>query len=182
MEAYPLMVRRRIIELYEQHKSTKEIAELFGICRSGTRRVKQHLRERGTLTPRATKRGRKPQLTEALAQRIRDHVAADPDCTRAELKVALGLTVSLQAISTWLVKLGLVLKKSRSHAAEQDRPDVRAARQLWHAGLNDVPVENLVFLDESGAKTNMTRTRGRAPRAGSASSTTCRRGTGGPPR
>jgi len=128
MEAYPLMVRRRIIELYEQHKSTKEIAELFGICRSGTRRVKQHLRERGTLTPRSTKRGRKPQLTEALAQRIRDHVAADPDCSRAELKVALGLMVSLQAISTWLVKLGLVLKKSRctppSRTAPTSRPRV----------------------------------------------------------
>jgi hypothetical protein len=37
MEAYPLLVRKRIIQLYEQNKSTKEIAELFGICRSGTR-------------------------------------------------------------------------------------------------------------------------------------------------
>jgi transposase len=41
---------------------------------------------------------------------------------------------------------------------------VKAARQLWHAGLKDVPVERLVFIDESGAKTNMTRPRGRAPR------------------
>jgi transposase len=41
---------------------------------------------------------------------------------------------------------------------------VKAARELWHAGLKDVPVERLVFIDESGAKTNMTRTHGRAPR------------------
>ena len=41
---------------------------------------------------------------------------------------------------------------------------MQAARQLWHEHLKDVPVEKLVFLDESGAKTNMTRTRGRAPR------------------
>jgi len=41
---------------------------------------------------------------------------------------------------------------------------VQAARQLWHEHLKDVPVEKLVFIDESGAKTNMTRTRGRAPR------------------
>ena len=41
---------------------------------------------------------------------------------------------------------------------------MKAARHLWHAGLKDVPVERLVFIDESGAKTNMTRTHGRAPR------------------
>ena len=41
---------------------------------------------------------------------------------------------------------------------------MKAARQLWHEHLKDVPIERLVFIDESGAKTNMTRTRGRAPR------------------
>lgn len=113
MEAYPLLVRKRIIELYEQHKSTGEIAELFGICRSGTRRVKQRHRELGTIEPLPCRAGRKPKLTPELERQIRDHVAADPDCTRAELKAALGLTVSLQAISKWLKKLGLPLKKSR---------------------------------------------------------------------
>ena len=113
MEPYPLLVRKRIIELYEEKKPTKEIAELFGICRSGTRRVKQYLRERGTLAPKASKSGRKPKMTGELEQQIRCHIAAHPDCTRQELKVALGLTVSLQAISQWLKKLGLVLKKSR---------------------------------------------------------------------
>jgi transposase len=113
MEAYPLLVRKRIIELYQQNKSTKEIAELFGICPSGTRRIKQNLRERGTIAPRPRNAGRKPKLTEQVAQQIRDYIAADPDCTREELKTALNLTVSLQAISKWLKKLGLVLKKSR---------------------------------------------------------------------
>lgn len=41
---------------------------------------------------------------------------------------------------------------------------MKEARQAWHEQLKDVPVEKLVFLDESGAKTNMTRTHGRAPR------------------
>ena len=41
---------------------------------------------------------------------------------------------------------------------------MRAARETWHEQLKDVPVEQPVFLDESGAKTNMTRTHGRAPR------------------
>ena len=123
MEADPLLVRKRIIELYEQDKPTKEIAELFGICRSGTRRVKQQLRERGTIAPRPrTNAGRKPKLTPELQRRVRDHVAAHPDCTRAELKAALGLTVSLQAISKWMRKLGLVLKKSPSTPPSRTAP------------------------------------------------------------
>lgn len=112
MEAYPLLVRKRILELYAQNKSTKQIAELFGICRSGTRRIKQRMRERGTPEPLPSRAGRKPQLTAELQRKIREFVAADPDATRAELKAALGLTVSLQSISVWLNKLGLVLKKS----------------------------------------------------------------------
>jgi transposase len=112
MEAYPLLVRKRIIELYEQEKTTKEIAEMFGICRSGTRRIKQQHRERGTLEPLPRKAGRKPKLNEELSRRIQDYVAADADCTREELKTALHLDVSLQSISKWLRKLGLVLKKS----------------------------------------------------------------------
>jgi transposase len=113
MEAYPLLVRKRIIELYEQQKSTGEIAQLFGICRSGTRRIKQRHRELGTIEPLPCRAGRKPKLTPEIEQRIREHIAADSDCTRAELKAALGLTVSLQAISKWLKKLELPLKKSR---------------------------------------------------------------------
>lgn len=35
---------------------------------------------------------------------------------------------------------------------------------MWYDPLSDVSVQKLVFLDESGAKTNMSRTHGRAPR------------------
>ncbi len=115
MAAYPSMVRKRIVQLYEQRFTTKQIADLFGVCRSGVRRVKQHLRERGTLEPLARcPRGRKPMMTPELEQRIREHIAARPDATREELRSALSLTVSLQSISKWLKRLDLPLKKSRS--------------------------------------------------------------------
>ena len=45
-------------------------------------------------------------------------------------------------------------------ASEQDRPDIKESRQLWvNEQLNCNP-KRFVFLDESGAKTNMTRLRG----------------------
>jgi transposase len=47
------------------------------------------------------------------------------------------------------------------HASEQERPDVKAQRQAWRERIVHVDPHRLVFLDESGAKTNMTRLYGR---------------------
>ena len=40
---------------------------------------------------------------------------------------------------------------------------MKAAREEWHGLLAEVRLDQLVFLDEFGAATNMTRTRGRGP-------------------
>jgi transposase len=50
------------------------------------------------------------------------------------------------------------------HAAEQDRPDVAAARERWKAGQAELDPTRLVFVDETGANTKMARLRGRGPR------------------
>jgi len=47
-------------------------------------------------------------------------------------------------------------------AAEQDRPDVARQRRNFRIAARFATPEQLVFLDESGAKTNMTRRYGRA--------------------
>ena len=49
------------------------------------------------------------------------------------------------------------------HAAEQHRPDVAEQRAHWHEQLAADPAARLVFVDESGANTKMTRLGGRAP-------------------
>lgn len=56
---------------------------------------------------------------------------------------------------------GIAIKKTL-RASEQERADVRERRQTWSAQQGALDLERLVFLDESGAKTNMTRLRGRA--------------------
>jgi transposase len=53
-------------------------------------------------------------------------------------------------------------KKKSLRAAEQDRPDVKARRQAWRKKTAAVDLRRLVFLDESGAKTNLTRLYGRS--------------------
>jgi len=41
---------------------------------------------------------------------------------------------------------------------------VQAARRAWHEAQPSMEVEKLVFIDETGAATNMTRSHGRAPK------------------
>jgi len=53
-------------------------------------------------------------------------------------------------------------KKKSLHAAEQDRPDVKAQRIAWREKTAELDARRLVFIDESGAKTNMTRLYGRS--------------------
>jgi transposase len=59
--------------------------------------------------------------------------------------------------------LNSLLKKSL-HAAEQDRPDVAAARKAWFKMQTRLDPRRLVFIDETSASTNMTRRYGRGTR------------------
>ncbi len=52
--------------------------------------------------------------------------------------------------------------KKTLRASEQEREDVRLSREQWLKDLPTLDPAHLVFIDESGAKTNMTRLRGRA--------------------
>jgi transposase len=114
MEPIPVRMRERIIELYARGEPTAEIAAALGTSESGTRRVRQHLRERGTVEPRRPAVGRKPGLTGPAAAGLRAAVAADPGATRAELRARLGLAADVRTVGRWLRALGLTLKKSRS--------------------------------------------------------------------
>ena len=54
--------------------------------------------------------------------------------------------------------------KNPLHASEHERTDVQAARREWQASQPALDITKLVFLDETGASTNMARRYGRAPR------------------
>lgn len=59
--------------------------------------------------------------------------------------------------------VGLISEKESLIAAEQDRPDVLERRRNFRIARRFVDPHSFVFLDESGARTNMTRLYGRAP-------------------
>jgi transposase len=95
-------------------------------------------------------------------------VAEKDDITMPELAAELaerGTVVAPSSLSRWLIRNGYRFKKTLL-ASEQDRPDVAAARQAWAARQPRMRLEphRLVFLDETGTTTKMTRLRGRCPK------------------
>jgi transposase len=61
-------------------------------------------------------------------------------------------------------ELGLGAEEKALRAAEQEREDVAEARARWRAELAGIDPRRLVFLDETGIDTRLTRAYGRAPR------------------
>src|ERR1700710_2596186 len=55
-------------------------------------------------------------------------------------------------------------QKKTAHASEQERPDVKAARENWIDGQRDLDPARLIFIDESVLSTKMARLRGWAPK------------------
>ena len=56
------------------------------------------------------------------------------------------------------------IQKKSLHASEQDRPDIARRRERWKKYQGRLDAKRLVFIDETWAKTNMTRRHGRCAR------------------
>ncbi|MGO9243343.1 MAG: helix-turn-helix domain-containing protein [Verrucomicrobiia bacterium] len=123
MRAIPVPVRQRVIQLYEQGKSTRDISEFVGFCVAAVRRVRQQFRQRGTLQPQTHLCGRKTLLTAKRKARLQQLVAAQPDATLAELGARLDRPFGTSTVDVWLRKLGLTYKKNA--ARRRARPPRR---------------------------------------------------------
>jgi len=125
MKAIPLPVRERILRLYDQGKSTLEIADFSGYCVAAVRRVRQQFRERGTLQPQTHLCGRKTLLTAPRRARLQKLVDRQPDATLAELGAQLDRRFGTSTVDLWLRQLGLSCKKNaarrRAVAARRGR-------------------------------------------------------------
>jgi transposase len=164
MAPYSQDLRERILETVRRgDESLRQIAQRFLVSVSFITRLLQLQRSTGSLAPRPHGGGHPPALGSEDRERLRELVRRQPDATLEELKQRLGVPCSTMTISRALRKLGLPRKKKVPRAAEQDRPDVRQQRQEFREELAGADPRRLVFVDECGANTAMTRTHGRAP-------------------
>jgi len=112
MRAIPIPIRKRILELYDRGKSTREIAQFSGFCVAAVRRVRQRFRERRTLEPQTHLCGRKTLLTEERKQRLQYLLSEQPDATLAELGARMDRPFRTSTIDLWLRRLGWKFKKN----------------------------------------------------------------------
>jgi transposase len=112
MRAIPIPIRKRILELYERGKSTREVAQFSGFCVAAVRRVRQQFRERRTVEPRTHLCGRKTLLTQERKQRLHQLLSEQPDATLAELGARLDRPFRISTIDLWLRRMGWKFKKN----------------------------------------------------------------------
>jgi len=146
-QAYSQDLRDRVFAVADAGTPVGQIADMLLVSSSYVSKVLIRRRRTGATSAR-------PQCCHVPAKlshyhaAIREQVAAKPDATLAELR-------------TWLAQTHQV---SVSHAAEQNREDVAKARVAWRESQSTLNSGRLIFIDETWAKTNMVRPRGRTER------------------
>ena len=164
MTAYSQDLRKRILETVERGEgSLRQIARRFLVSLSFITRLLQRYRSTGSPEPKPHGGGHPAALGPQDMERLRELVAKQPDATLEELRARLGVACSHMAISRALRKLGLSRKKKVLHAQEQDHPKIQRKRRQFRKDVAGLDPQRLIFVDETGAHTAMTRTHGRAP-------------------
>jgi transposase len=173
MRAYSNDLRERIVAAVERGEhSLRQLALLFSVSLSCIVRLLQLQRRTGSVQPKPHG-GVPPRKLDAAAEaRLLELVRAQPDATLAELRDRLGIPCCLMTIARALERHQMTRKKKTLHAQEQDSPRVQKQRKAFKKKLASVDPDHLVFVDESGANTSMTRTHGRAPQGERVKATT----------
>ena len=156
--AYYLDLRERVVEAVAAGQSCRSVAKTFMVSVASV--VKWSQRHRAVGSPAALKMGgRRPYLVAREWDWVLARIAEKPLKELADR----GLAVSYFALWNFLHHEGVTFKKSL-RASEQDRPDVARRRERGKARQAAIDPKRLVLIDETWAKTNMTRTRGRCAR------------------
>ena len=157
-------LRQRIVDAVEaRERSLRKLAKLFFVDLSTIVRLLQRYRQTGSVQPKPHAGGRGRTFDAKADARLIELVREQPDATLAELQARLGVSCSLMTIWRALKRLQISRKKKTYRASERDSPRVQEQRQEFLAKLASVEPERLVFIDETGATTAMSRTYGRAP-------------------
>jgi transposase len=166
-KALSLDLRVRVLAAVAAGASHRTAALRFGVSAASVSRWRQRAAAQGNPGPRALGGDRRSGRIEQHREQILGVLADQPDLTIEELRRALarrGLHFGFGTLHRFLVRHRMTRKKKTGHASEQDRPDVHQRRQAWAGVQARLDPARLVFLDETGTKTNMARTPGRASR------------------
>lgn len=167
---YSLDLRKRVVRFVNAGHSRRAAAAHFEVSVSFVVNLMKAYHVTGGLTPKPSG-GRRHAKLDPHRGFLLARIAEREDITMPELTVELAAATGTKAapasLSRWLIRNGYRFKKTLL-ASEQDRPDIRQAREQWTTTRQPkmrLEPHRLVFIDETGTTTKMTRSRGRCPRA-----------------
>ena len=115
-----LDLRERILGAYDAGEGTREdMARRFRVSLGMVKKLLQQRRHTGSIAHRHHLAGRKPRIVPGHQRQMRALLGRKPDLTLKELRHALELECSLQAIHVVLGKMGLTYKKRLSVRASK---------------------------------------------------------------
>jgi transposase len=166
--AYSLDLRSRVVAAIQQGMSRHQAARQFGVSISSSIRWAMRFATTGGCAALASGGDHRSGDLEQHREWLLELLRTEPDLTLTEIQSRLQasreLRKSLSCLWRFFARHKITFKKKSLHAAEQDRADVKAARETWRANQASFDLKHLVFIDETAATTNMTRLRGRAPK------------------
>lgn len=123
MRTLSLDLRERILSSYDNDEGTRaEVAHRFRVSLGMVKKLLQQRRRTGDIAPRHHYAGRKPMIVDAHRHRLRALLAKKSDLTLKELRAAMELKCSVQAIHVVLGQMGLTYKKRHSAPASKTVP------------------------------------------------------------
>jgi transposase len=162
MRAYSTHLKERLVRAVAEGHPMREAARRFDVAVTTVRRAVVQQRERGSLARKPIP-GRPREIGREHDAILLARLEAEPDATVLEhcawWAEHQGQTVSEVTMWRALRRLGWTHKK-KSLAASERNEDARAAWREAVAALNPA---QLVFVDESGTHTSLTRLYGWAP-------------------
>src|SRR3954453_14687768 len=164
MTPYSQDLRQRIVDTIRRGDATiRQVADRFLVSFSFVTRLLHLYRSTGSVEPKPHGGGNPAVLTPEDLERLRALIRERPDATLEECRTHLGASCSLMTLSRALRRLGLPRKKKVPRAADRDSPRVQERRREFREELAGIDPRRLIFVDECGANTAMTRRYGRAP-------------------
>jgi transposase len=132
--AYSLDLRERVTGTVEDGVSRRRAAAVFKVSISAVIRWVKRVPETGSCAPLPSGGHHKSKDVEAHKDWLLSVITAEPDLTLEEIQGRLMATHDLpksqSCLWRFLARHDPTFKKT-AHAAKQDRPDVKRAREIW---------------------------------------------------
>jgi transposase len=167
MNAYSQDLRRRIFS-YSLTHTVRDTARVFHVSPSTVQALRRLFCETGALAPRPPGAARPRTISPEGELYVQLLLREQVDLTLRELCTRYtdpyGVPVSLSTMHAPLKRLGLTRKKKTTYDPRKTRAEVQADTDRYHRQVDSIPLDQRLYLDETGSRLNLTLPYGRAPR------------------